>query len=159
MTGIEPLMIAAMVGGTAMEAGGKIMAGREGARAAAYEQQQLRAQEQSYRTAAAQDETRRRDELTASLETIEVLRGGRGVGAGSPTGMAILDAATEDVRGDIITSRANYLTKADQSRTGAEMAGKKAKTSLLAGFMGAGASVMDAGWKLGTYDRYPAGRR
>ena len=84
-----------------------------------------------------------------------MLRGGRGVGAGSPTGTAILDAATEDVRGDIITARANYLTKADQSRTGAEMAGKKAKTSLLAGFMGAGATVLNTGGKL--YSSYGYG--
>lgn len=154
MSGLEPLMLVAAAGGSAMQAGSQIMAGRETARAAAYEQQQLKAQEETYRIAAAQDETQRRDELNSSLETIQAIRAGRGVGAGSPTENAILTSATDDAESDILTSRLNYLTKADSSRTSAEMAGKKAKTSLLAGYLNAGSTLANTAFKLGTSGKY-----
>ena len=65
---MEAVAIGALVGGTALQATSQIMMGREQSRAAAFEQEQLQIQEQMTRTAAAQDETRRRDELTANCQ-------------------------------------------------------------------------------------------
>lgn len=144
MSGLEPLAIAgiaASAGGAALQATGSIMAGREQSQAAAYEQQQLNDQAENTRIAAAQDETRRREKLASSLETIQVMRGGRGVGADSPTGMAILDDATLHAERDINTGRLSSLEKESQDATGATMAGNRASTSLLAGYLGAGEAV------------------
>ena len=135
------IAIPAMIAGTALQATSQYMAGREQARAAAHEEQQLRAAETNTRIAAAQDEAQRRSRLTDSLETIAVIRGGRGVGEGSPTGDAIYSSVIEDQERDISTSRYNFLSKADTFRLTADMAKRKAQHSMLAGILGAGASV------------------
>jgi hypothetical protein len=142
--------IALLLGGTAIQAGAKIMQGREQARAAAFESEQLRIKEQAEKTAAAQDETRRRNELTNSLETIQAIRAGRGVGSGSPTGMAIFDSLTSDVERDIAISGSNYATRADLARRSALLSDRKARTSLLAGFADAGATLASGATKAAT---------
>lgn len=127
--------------GTALSAGGQIMAGQEQARAAKFEQEQLKRDEQIQRTAAAQEEARRREELTSQLGTMQSIRAGRGVGMSSPTGMAILtDVASEGTR-DAKQAGLNYLLKADSSRMSASMAGRKAQYTLLGGYLGAGATA------------------
>jgi hypothetical protein len=150
-----PLAIA----GGAISAGGSIMAGREASRAANFEAAQLKGQEaeldrqsQEYQIAGAQTEARRREELTSSLETIMAIRAGRGVGEVSPTAAAIYDSTLSDERRDVRTERYNYLSKAEQARLSARnanlsagLARKKAKTSLLAGYVGAvGAAASSA---------------
>lgn len=145
MTGLEPIFLAvsaaATVAGGALSAYGSSMAGKEAARAAEFEKQQLEIQAQTAKTAADQAEARRREELTSNLETIQAIRAGRGVGSNSPTGQAILTSAIDTQERDIGIERANYLVKADLSRRAAELAGRKAKTSLLAGNIGAGADI------------------
>jgi hypothetical protein len=145
------IAIGAVVAGSATQAVGSIMAGREQARTAAFEQQQLQIQEQQARTASMESEARRREELTSSLETIQALRAGRNTGAYSPTGQAILSSSIEDTERDISIEKANYATKADLSRRAAEMAGHKAKTSLLAGYLGAAGAAaqgVTSGYKI-----------
>jgi hypothetical protein len=134
-----------MVAGTAASAGisayGSVMQGKEQARAADFERQQLEVQGQQIRTAADQSEAERRRELASSIETVQVLRGGRGVGTASPTGLAILDEMIEGQERDIGIERSNYMTKASQSQAAAEMARRKGKYSMLAGYLGAGQAI------------------
>lgn len=159
MSGMEPLLIAGVVGGSATAAAGHEMAGREAARSATFEQQQLEIQSQTAKTNADQAETARRTELTSNLETIMAIRAGRGVGSGSPTGEAIYTSAIDQQERDIATERANYLTKADLSRRGAEMAARKAKTSLIAGDLAAAGDIFGGASKIASPYSFPSSRR
>jgi len=131
----------ALIGGTALRAYGDIMRGQEESRSAQFEQQQLQIQEQSYRTAAAQREAQRRRDLTSAFETIQAIRAGRGVGAGSPTGMAILENVIDTVERDISIEKANLLERADTARRASILAGNRASTSLLSGYLGGASDV------------------
>jgi hypothetical protein len=71
------------------------MAGAEAKRSADFEAQQLDKQSKAFQTQAAQDEANRRNDLESSLETIQSMRSGRGVGLDSPTGQAILTSTTD----------------------------------------------------------------
>ena len=144
------LAVAAAVAGTALQATGSIMAGREGARAALFEQQQYKVQEQTLRTSAAQVEARHREELVSSLGTIQAIRAGRGVGMSSPTGQAILTSTASEQTRDAKQESLNYLLKADSSRLAAAGAEKKGQYSLLSGYIGAGTAIAEGGYKLGT---------
>jgi hypothetical protein len=152
------LAIAATVAGAATQAAGSIMAGREQSAAAQFEQQQLDIQSKTAMIAADQAEAKRREELTSNLETIQAIRAGRGVGANSPTGEAILTSATDDAESDIATERFNARQKADLSSRAAEMAGRKARTSLLAGYVGAGADILSGVGKAASIYAYPTTR-
>jgi hypothetical protein len=154
MSGLEPIMLMAAVGGSALSAAGSLMAGQEKSNAAEIQSQQQK-------TAAAQAEAQRRDELTSSLETISAIRAGRGVGSQSPTGLAIFDEITANAERDIGIEKSNYLTRADMSRQAAEMSGRKAKTALLAGYLGAGEAVLSGATKAYSIGsgRYPVSGR
>lgn len=147
MTGVEIAVAAAVVGG-GLAATGKIMAGREGARAAMFESQQKDREGEELKIAAAQVEARRREHLTSSLETIEAIRAGRGVGAGSPTAMASYDEIISDEMRDVRTERYNYLSRVEQTRLASSMSRRKAKMSLIGGYVGAGADLATTGSKI-----------
>jgi hypothetical protein len=162
MSGMELLVAgsAAMTaGGGALSAYGQSMQGREQARAAMFEKQQLEVQAQQARTAADQSEARRREELTSNLETIQVIRGGRGVGTSSPTGQAIMTSTIEDQDREIATERLNYLQRADTARRGAEMAERKARTSLLAGDLSAASTILSTGSKVANMYAFPTSKK
>lgn len=108
---------------------------------AEFEKKQHEINQQQLRTAAAQDEAKRRDGFVSSLETIMALRSGRGLGTTSPTAMAVLDEMRRRNETDIITSKANLLTKSALSGEAAAIAGMKGKTSLLAGDLAADATL------------------
>lgn len=146
--------IAMAVGGAAMSAYGSIQQGREAARASAFEQQQLQTQARMLRTAADQSEARRREQTTSAIETIAALRAGRGVGAASPTAMAIYDKVIEDSQSDIGIERTNFLTKADLSNRAALMAQRKARTSLLSGYLSAGSTMLNTGARVMSAGKY-----
>ena len=139
----------ALAASTALSAGSQIMMGREQSKAAAFEAEQLRTQEQNYRTAAAQDEAARRTELTNNLETIEAIRAGRGVGSASPTGQVIEQNVTAAEERDIGIAKLNYLQRADLARRAAILSEGRAKTSLLASYLGAGATVGEGVYRYG----------
>lgn len=137
------MMIGLVAGlaGTVMSARAQAMAGKEQARAALFEEQQYRIQEETAKTAAAQSEARRREELNANLETIQTLRAGRGVGMSSPTGLAILNSTEDAEMRDMRTEKLSHLMRSDQARMAADMSARRAKHSLLAGKMSAGATL------------------
>lgn len=141
------LILASMVVGTATQAAGSIMAGKEKADAAAFESQQYAIQRQQYETAAARDEAKRREELRSSIDTIMAIQAGRGVGGGSPTTNAILSDITESARSDILTSKTNLLTKADQSRMASDMAARRGRMALIAGDLGAVSAISSGVFK------------
>ena len=142
--------IASMAIGSATSAVGSIMSGREKSAAAQFESQQYQQQADAARTAAMQDETQRRRQLTSGLETIQALRAGRGVGATSPTAMAIYNTGVNQSEDDIQASRANYTQKADLASRAAYLSERRASSSLLAGYMGAASSIAGAGFKYGS---------
>lgn len=142
------LAILSTVVGTATQVVGQGMAAREQGRAAAFEGQQHRIQEQQLRTAALQDEANRREELNSSIGTVLAFRAGRGVGLSSPTGNAILTDLTDEAEGNISVSRANILTKADQSRMASDMLRRKSRMAMLSGGIGAVGTIAGAGFKL-----------
>jgi hypothetical protein len=107
------------------------MAGAEAKRSADFEAQQLDAVE-GLQTQAAQDEANRRNDLESSLETIQVMRAGRGVGLDSPTGQAILSSTTgapsghHDVEGEHLRAREQRRTGRKQTRRkGARLAARR----------------------------------
>jgi hypothetical protein len=160
MSGMEPMLVMAIgssIAGGATAAYGHHMAGQEASRAAAFEQQQLEIQAQTGKVAADQQEARRRDELTSNLETIQAIRAGRGVGSGSPTGEAILTSAIDTQERDIGIERFNYRQKADLFSRAAEMQGRKARTSLIAGDLSVAADIFGAGSRIAGIYAYPKG--
>lgn len=141
------LAIAALVVGTATAATGAVVAGTQQSRAAAFQQDQLRLQAEANRTAAAQEEAKRRADLTSSMETIAAIRAGRGVGGGSPSGNAFLDNLITRSEGDIATAKTNLLTKADVASRGATLAGQASDASLLGGYLTAATDIGTAAFK------------
>jgi hypothetical protein len=132
---------AASLAGSGMQAYGSIMQGREQSRAAQMEADNLRIQQAQYSIAAAKDEAKRRNDLTSSLEAIQAIRAGRNVGAGSPTGLAILDSAIEDSNRDVSSAKLNYATRSDLAGRAALLSDRKAYTSILAGNLAAGEAI------------------
>jgi hypothetical protein len=156
------LAVAATVAGTALRATGDIMRGREEARAALFEQDQLKIQEERFRTAASEAEAKRRRELTSQMQTIEAIRAGRGVGAGSPTAIAIVEDVASTGEREINIERTNYLTRAETARRAGEFAGGRAQKSLLAGYLQAGTDIAEGVYQTSRPTKYPAsflGRR
>lgn len=109
------------------------MAAREQADAFEFEGRGLDRQATRYRSAAAVDEAARRTDLQNSLETIQVMRAGRGLSLDSPTGKAITSGVTERASRDIMTSKSNFLLDAAQSDVSAELSRRKARYAELAG--------------------------
>jgi len=141
-----PALISSLAGpalavGTAASAIGTLAAAGQQSAAADFEAQQYKAQADAARTASMQDEAARRRDLTSNLMTIAAIRAGRGVGATSPTAMAIFDNAIDRSEDDIQASKANYAAKADLASRASVLSERKGKTSLFAGFMGAAGSV------------------
>lgn len=143
------LGLPALIIGTAASAGSQLMAAGEKSAAAEFEQQQYQQQAQAAKTAALQDEAARRRDLTSSLQTIQAIRAGRGVGSGSPTAMAIYGDTISRAEDDIFTSKANYAAKADLAQRASFLSGRKASTSLLAGNLGALETVGNGLFKYG----------
>jgi mannitol-specific phosphotransferase system IIBC component len=154
MSGIEEVAIAGMVIGTATAATGQIMKGQEEARSAEFEAQQQKVQRETLAIQAKQDEAKRRNELTSSLETIQAIRAGRGVGESSPGGMALFDQITSSAERDISTSRFNFAQRGEQSRQLSEFSRDRAQTSLLAGYLGAGSTVASSAYQYGRIKKF-----
>ena len=126
------------------------MEGRERSRAQAFESQQRTRQEQQFRIAGAQAEADRRDRLTSSLETIAAIRAGRGVGEGSPTGLASLEEIASDESRDIRAERLNYLTRAEESRLASRMTRRQSGMSLISGYLSGAADIASTGYRIGS---------
>lgn len=148
--GIAELALPALIAGTAASAGGQLMAAGEKSAAADFESQQYAQAAQAQKTAAIQDETARRRDLTSNLESIQAIRAGRGVGSGSPTAMAIYDSGIGRSEDDIQAAKANYAAKADLSQRASILSERRASSSLLAGNLGALSTVGGAAFKYAT---------
>jgi hypothetical protein len=75
------------------------------------------------------------------------------VGGASPTALAGYDEAIGREHREVLTERYNYLSRAEQSRLAASMARQKAKTSLIAGAITAGADIAGSIYNIGTARR------
>lgn len=140
------MMLPLFVIGTATQAVGTLMAAGEKKAAAEFEAKQYRIQEQQYRTAAARDEANRRADLNSQIGTIMAIRAGRGVGQGSPTGVAILEDLTQRSEGDIGTQKASLLSKADQARMAGDFSDRKARMAMVSGGISALGQLANAGF-------------
>lgn len=117
-----------------------LLASKEQAEAYQFEQRQYARRGQAIRTAAAQDEANRYDDLESSLETISTIRSGRGLDLDSPTGRAIHDSVSTNALRDIRTSKSNYLMDAAGSDLASALAARKAAFATYSGQMGYDAS-------------------
>ena len=127
--------------GAGVSAVGHMAQAGEQARGHKLQEQQLRIQERTTRTAADQAEAERRKNLVDSLQAIAAIRAGRGVGMTSPTGMAFLQSEIDTAQSDIVTERTNYLARADSFRLAAGEARRGARFSLLKGAVGAAGAL------------------
>jgi hypothetical protein len=134
------------------------MAAREQAEAQEFEARGYDRQGTRIRSAGAVEEASRRLDLESSLETIQVLRAGRGLDLDSPTGRAIMSGVTSTAERNIMTAKTNYALQAVNSELQGELSRRKARYSLLAGEAGAAAtdatirgidSTIDATWAAG----------
>lgn len=124
-------------GETKKQAG--LMAASEQSKAYEFEQSGYQRQATQIKSAAAADEAKRRDDLVSSLDTIQVMRAGRGLDLDSPTGRAISAGVTDTAERNIATSKSNYAQQAANSELAAALAGRKARYALIAGQYGAAA--------------------
>jgi hypothetical protein len=122
----------------------------DGGAGAEFESQQYAQQAQAQQTAGIQEETARRRDLTSNLETIQAIRAGRGVGAGSPTAMSIYDSGISRSEDDIAAGKANAAAKADLANRAALLSERKSSTSLLAGDLGAFGDIASGAFRYRT---------
>ncbi|MCA1831232.1 MAG: hypothetical protein LC750_00530 [Actinobacteria bacterium] len=113
-----------------------LLASKEQAEAYEFESRQYERRGKAIRTAAAQDEAKRYDDLESSLETISAIRSGRGVDLDSPTGRAISDSVSAKALTDIRTSKSNYALEATSGDLASALAARKAAFTTYAGQMG-----------------------
>lgn len=119
----------------------QLMAAQEQAAAFEFEGRQYDRQGKQIRAAASSDEASRRDSLASSLETIDVLRAGRGLDPDSPTGRAIMSGITSTAEKNIETSKSNFALQSVNAELAGELSRRKARYSLLAGEAGAAAGA------------------
>jgi hypothetical protein len=159
MSGVEPLIVPALIGstavGTATSIYGQQMAGQEAQRSAEFEAQQYERQSQQFQTRAAQDETARRKDLMSSLDTIAAIRSGRGLDLNSPTGRAIAEGVSDDAERGITTGKANAYEQAARSETAASETRRKGRYSMLAADIGSLTTAASGIGKIATAGRYP----
>ena len=150
--GIDPvsLAIASAIIGGGSAALGQVMQGRERSMAQRFDSEQKQREAEMYRLSGAQAETKRREHLTSSIETIMAIRSGRGVGEASPTGMGSINEIIEDESRDMRTERINYLTREEQANLASRMAMRQARGSLLAGYLGGVSEVASTGFRIGS---------
>jgi hypothetical protein len=161
MSGLEPIAIAAIAStaaGTATSVYGQQMAGAEAERSAKFEAQQLDRQSQAYMTQAGQEEAKRRNDLESSLETIQAIRAGRGVGLDSPTGQAIMSSTTGRAEDDITTAKSNIFGRASNAELAASETRRRGSAAGLAADIGSLTTVASGLSKIATAGRYAPGK-
>jgi len=110
-----------------------------------YQAQQQRAQAEYTHIQGLQDEAGRRNALTSSLETMNSIIAGRGVGLASPTNEAILTSAADRGETDIGSSKLGYTAKEAQLKTGAELSTQQGAFAEQAGNLSALSTIVGAG--------------
>ncbi len=131
------LVVATTLASAGLQVAGGISKAR--GEAAGYQYKEAQAQRQAFaaRTAADQTDAGLRDELSVTLGNIAAIRAAAGVGADSPTGMAIEDrnATISDRQRRIRVG--NYMTQADQSDADARYFNYAAGSALETGYLNA----------------------
>jgi hypothetical protein len=149
--GLQAVAVAASALSTAVGVYGSVQQGQAQAEQARYQQRQQQLREEQLRTQAMQDETARREALTANLNTIAAVRAGRGLSQTSPTALVIRDDVTNDAMDAMHTSRLNILNGAESARQAGIQAGNTADSAASSGWIKGGVSLLDFGAK--TVDR------
>lgn len=128
---------AATIAAGGLQAAGSVMQGRERARAARAEAQNLGIQRTEVGIRANQEEAARREALAGDLQAMQVALAGSGVAAGSPTVRAIMSGGVRDAEADVSTARYNALAQQDSLRRAQVEAKRSARAAMLSGYMGA----------------------
>ena len=144
----------AAAAGAAVTAVSAVEQGQENARAAKFEQQQRKRQEEQARTAALQAEADRRAQLNENVQTIQALRSGRGLGLFSPGGLRLIESEIDAEQSSILTERGNLLQTAESARLAGLEAGRRRRSSLMAGYLGAAGATI--GGAARSYSLLPA---
>ncbi|WP_298372668.1 hypothetical protein [Azospirillum sp.] len=142
---MEAIPIALSAVSTAVGVYGSVQQGQAQAEQQRYQQRQQQLREEQLRTQAMQDETARREELTANLNTIAAVRAGRGLSQTSPTALVIRDDTTNDAMDAMHTSRLNILNGAESARQAGIQAGNAADSAAAGGWIKGGVSLLDFG--------------
>lgn len=156
MSGMEFVGAGLTVAGALGKANAEVRQGQAQKAALQYQAQQQRAQAQYTGIQELQDESGRRNALTTSLESIQALMAGRGVGLASPTNVAINTGIVDRGERDISSAKLGYEAKKSQLTTGAQLAEQQGafaeeagKTSAVGSLIGAGSQIAN----LYTYGR------
>jgi hypothetical protein len=92
-----------------------------------------------------QEEVVRREDLLATISSINAIRTSRGLDVASPTGEAITQHDTMLAERGIGTERLNALNQAQAYGTQAAISRSQGTSAILGGFMKAGTSILSTG--------------
>ena len=143
--GLELVLAAAGAGLSAM---GSIAQGNAQNAAMKAQAAEAERQREAERTRSMQEEAARREDLASQLSTISAVRAGRGLSQTSPTALVINEAVTEDSMSDMLTGRTNSVLRQDSLRMSAASARQQGAMAQTAGYIKAGASLLDFGAKM-----------
>lgn len=128
------------IASTVASAGLGIVGAVRQSRAASYEREQLETEAKAIELAAQQDENARRENLRRVLASQEAIRAGAGLQLETGTSRAIANRSVDATEDDIITSRFNFMRRAQRTRAAAFGAGQRGTNALFAG----GAGILSA---------------
>lgn len=121
-----------------------VVKGRGEARAKAAEAKQFEENAKLARLSADQLAEERQQDLLSTLSSIRALRTSRGMDANSPTSAVIRDKLENEAAVGMSADRINALKEAKGMYGAASVASARGRTSLLSGYLDAGASALSA---------------
>jgi hypothetical protein len=145
MSGMEILGAGLTVAGAATKAFADRRQGQAQKAALDYQAQQQRAQAEYTQIQGQQDAAGRRNALTSSLENMNAIIAGRGVGLASPTNAAITTGVVDRGERDIASAALGYQAKASQLTTGAQLSTQQGAFAETAGNLAAVSDIVGAG--------------
>jgi len=151
LTGATQLLTG-VAGATA--AFGQVQQGRQAAAAADYNSAVYSQQAELIERSAALEKAKMVKQKASYLSSMRAAYSFRGVKLEGTPLLALADSAS-NLELDIQTTEFNALLDANRARSGAEMYGLQARSYRMAGYMNAGATLINTGSKLGEFQPKP----
>lgn len=145
--GIDP--VTATIGMAVLAGGASIAGGISDNAAARAEAKQYEENAKLAKLGAEQSAEERQRDLLSTLSSIRAITTSRGLDPSSPTQMAIADSLTREAGSAMSIDRLNSLNQQSQYHLGAATSRARGRTSLLSGFLNAGAYGLKAAGKAG----------
>lgn len=134
------------IASTVVSAGLGVAGAVRQSRAASFEREQLEQEAKAIELAAQQDENARRENLRRVIASQQAIRAGAGLQFDTGTSRAIANRSVDATEDDIITSRFNFMRRAQRTRFAAFGAEQRGRNALFAG----GAGILSAAGKAAT---------